>query len=85
MINDQIYTPEQLQNKFIACSLLLSGEKPVLDCVRYAGGVNADRPVLYNSIASAEEDKFFADDWDKVIPASEYFQRVKDSNFKFDV
>lgn len=83
MINDKIYTSEQLQNKFIACSLLLSGKKAVLDAVCYATGPREGLPVLYNQIASAENDQFFDDEIDHVIPASEYFKRVATNNFKF--
>ena len=83
MINDKSYTPGQLQNKFIACSLLLSGEKAALDAVKYATGPHEGLPVLYNQIASAEDDMFFDDEIDHVIPASEYFDRVAINNFKF--
>ena len=62
-MNNTPYTPEQMQGRYIACSLLL--DPPALDAVRYAGGVNADRPVLYNSIDEARDDQFFDDDLDR--------------------
>jgi hypothetical protein len=70
-----------MQDRFIACSLLL--DPPALDAVRYAGGVNDGLPVLYDSADDAISDEYFNPEWDKVIPASEYFERVKNSNFKF--
>ena len=69
-----IYTPKQLQGRFIACSVLL--DPPSLGAVLYARGPHEGLPVLYNSIDEAKDDKFFDDSWDQVIPASEYFQRV---------
>jgi len=56
--------------------LLLSGKRPVLDCVRYSSGERSGLPVLYDSIQQAQKDQFFNDDWDEVVPASEYFERV---------
>jgi len=70
------YTPQQMQGRFIACSVLLSGKRPVLDCVRYSSGERSGLPVLYDSIQQAQKDQFFNDDWDEVVPASEYFERV---------
>jgi hypothetical protein len=70
------YTPEQLQGKFICCSVLLSGKRPVLDCVRYSSGERSGLPVLYDSIIQAKEDQFFDDQIDEIIPASEYFERM---------
>jgi len=70
------YTSKQMQSRFIACTVLLSGKRPVLDCVRHATGPNENKPVLYNSIQEAQEDQFFDDQYDEVIPASEYFERV---------
>lgn len=64
------YTSDQLQGKFISCTLFSDGS---LDCVRYASGERSGEPVLYSSIAEAQEDKFFDDDVDMVIPASEYY------------
>jgi hypothetical protein len=68
------YTPEQLQGKFIACSVLL--DHPGLGAVIHATGPNEGNPVLYDSIQQATEDQFFDDQIDEVIPAEEYFQRV---------
>jgi hypothetical protein len=82
MSNKLPYTAKQMQGRFIAVSLLL--DPPGLGAVVHATGPNEGLPVLYNSIQSAQEDKFFDDEIDHVIPASEYFERVKDSNFKFD-
>lgn len=83
MSKNKSYSPDQMNGKYIACSLLLSGAKPELDAVRYAEGPNKDMPVLYNSIQDAEEDNFFDDACDHVIPANEYFDRVQNNNFKF--
>ena len=81
MSNKLPYTRKEMQGKFIDCSLILSDH--VLDAVRYAAGPHKDQPVLYNQIASAQDDMFFDDEIDHVIPASEYFQRVASNNFKF--
>lgn len=67
------YTPEQLQNRFISCSLFSDGS---LDCVRYASGDNAGEPVLYSSMEEAIEDMFFDDEVDFVLPAQEYYNRI---------
>jgi len=75
-MNKPPYTPEQMQGKYIACSVILSGKHPALDCVRYAGGPHEGLPVLYDSIQQASEDQFFDDQYDEIIPASEYFTRV---------
>lgn len=80
-MNKPAYTPKEMQNRFIACSVLL--DPPALDAVIHVSGKNAGMPVLYNSIDEAKEDKFFDDSWDKVIPASEYYERIKAGNFKF--
>ena len=74
------YTPQQMQGRFIACSVLLSGKRPVLDCVRYSSGERSGKPVLYNSIAEAQEDQFFDNVYDEVLPAEEYFQRINSQN-----
>lgn len=76
MNNNLPYTDKELQGKFIACTVLISGKRPVLDAVRYAGGPREGLPVLYDSIPEASEDQFFDDVYDEIIPASEYFQRV---------
>jgi hypothetical protein len=80
-MNKPTYTPQEMQNRFIACSLLL--DPPGLGAVIHATGVNEGLPVLYNSIQEAQEDMFFDEDWDHIIPASEYFDRVATNNFKF--
>ena len=80
-MNKPAYTPQEMQNRFIACSLML--DPPALDAVTYASGKNEGLPVLYNSIDEARDDMFFDDSWDKVIPASEYYDRIKAGNFKF--
>ena len=80
-MNNTPYTKEQMQGRFIACSLLL--DPPALDAVTYASGKNEGLPVLYDSIEAAQDDMFFDDSWDKVIPASEYYERIKAGNFKF--
>lgn len=80
-MNKPSYTLQEMQGRFIACSVLL--DPPSLGAVIHATGPHEGLPVLYNQIASAEDDKFFDDEIDYVIPASEYYERVKDSNFKF--
>ncbi len=75
------YTPQQLQGKFISCSVLLN--PPGLAAVVHATGPNEGLPVLYNSIDEAKQDQFFDDSWDHAISASEYFERVAKNNFKF--
>jgi hypothetical protein len=77
------YTPEQLDGKYIVCSPLLAVKIPALTCVENAGGPYIGMPFLYDSISSAQNDRYFDEMWDRVIPATEYFQRVKDNNFKF--
>lgn len=81
MSNKLPYTPAQLDGKFIACSLLL--DPPGLSAVIHATGPREGMPVLYNYIASAQDDMFFDDQIDHVIPASEYYDRVTSNNFKF--
>ena len=80
-MNKPSYTPQEIQGRFIACSVLL--DPPALGAVIHASGKNEGLPVLYNSIDEAKDDMFFADDWDHVIPASEYYDRIKAGNFKF--
>lgn len=80
-MNKTIYTKEEMQGKFIACNILFN--PPSLGAVCYSRGINEGKPVLYNQIASAQEDSFFDDQIDHVIPASEYFERVASNNFKF--
>lgn len=70
---NSIYTPEQLQGKFISCTLFSDGS---LDCVRYSSGLRSGEPVLYSSINEAEEDMFWDDEVDFVLPASEYYDRI---------
>jgi len=81
-MNKPPYTPEQMEGKYIACSVLLSGKRPVLDAVRYAGGPHEGMPVLYDSIQQASEDQFFDDQYDEIIPAAEYFSRVSSQENK---
>lgn len=71
-----VYIPDELQGKYITCFVVLSGKRPALDCVRYASGERADKPVLYDSIDEARNDRYFDPDNDEVIPASEYFERI---------
>ena len=77
------YTPEELQNKFVVYSKLLSVRAPGLETVNHASGPRAGMPWLYNSIKEAEDDKYFCHGWDQVLPATEYFDRIKAENFKF--
>lgn len=81
-MNRAPYTKQEMQGRFIACSCIL--DPPALDAVTYASGKNTGLPVLYNSIGEAKDDKFFADDWDHVIPVNEYYDRINIGNFKFD-
>jgi len=67
------YTPEQLQGRFISCSLFSDGS---LDCVRYASGDRSGDPVLYSSIIEAEEDDYFDSEVDFVLPALEFYNRL---------
>lgn len=67
------YTPEELAGKFICCFPVISGKRPGLDCVRDA---NSDLPYLYNTIEDAKNDQFFDPDFDEVIPAVEYYNRI---------
>ena len=75
-MNKPAYTPEQLEGKYICASVLISGKRPVLDAVRYARGEFEGMPVLYDSVEQAQEDQFFNDEIDEVMPAKEYFDRV---------
>jgi hypothetical protein len=75
------YTSEQLQGKFIACSVIL--DPPSLGAVIHAEGPCKGLPVLYHSINDAKSDSFFDDEWDHVIPAQKYYERIKTNNFKF--
>lgn len=79
--NKPPYTPQEMQDRYIACSVLL--DPPAMDAVIHVSGENAGMPVLYNSIDEAKDDRFFDDLWDKVIPANEYYERIKVENFKF--
>ena len=81
MNNKPFYTPQEMQGRFIACSVLL--DPPSLGAVIHATGPREGLPVLYNQIASAQDDQFFDDQIDNVIPASEFFERVASNNFKF--
>ena len=75
-MNKPTYTPEQLKGKYIACTVLMSGKRPVLDAVRYSRGPHVDMPVLYHSIQEAKEDQFWDDDCDEVLTAEEYYRRA---------
>ena len=81
-MNKPPYTPEQMEDKYIVCFVLLSGKRPILDAVRYAGGPHEGMPVLYDSIQQASEDQFFDDQYDEIIPAAEYFSRVSSQENK---
>jgi hypothetical protein len=83
-MNNTPYTPEQLEGKYIVCSPLMAVKIPALTCVENARGPYIGMPFLYDSISSAQSDRYFDDRFDVIIPAIEYFQRVKDNNFKFD-
>ena len=67
------YTQKQMKGKYISCFISLCGERPALDCVRVGSGEHQGKPYLYNSINEAKEDKYFDEDWDRVIPAEEFF------------
>ena len=69
-----IYTPEELQGKFIVSFVVLSGNRPARNCVRYNSGPRKDLPYLYNSMGEAKTDQNFDPDWDEVISASEFFK-----------
>lgn len=71
------YTPEEMKGKYICCFVSVCGSHPVLDCVRYASGEREGKPYLYNSVEDAKKDQYFDPDYDEVIPASEYFERLK--------
>lgn len=75
-MNKPVYTHKELQGKFVVFTLLLSGPSPVMEPIRYASGLRADKPYLYDSIEQAKSDLFFSPEDDKIIPASEYFRRV---------
>jgi hypothetical protein len=79
-MNKPAYTPLEMQGKFIACSVLLAGKRPVLDCVRHATGLDEGKPYLYNSIQLAKSDKFFDQEYDEVLTAEEYFKRINSQN-----
>lgn len=72
-----VYTPGEMQGKFITCSRVLSGRCEALACVTYISGVNSGKPVLYDSEDEARKDRYFNKDWDEVIPAEEYFSRTE--------
>jgi hypothetical protein len=69
-----IYTPEELQGKFIVSFVLLSGKRPARDCVRYNEGPRKGLPYLYNSMGEAKTDQNFETGWDEVMEASEFFK-----------
>lgn len=64
---------DTLQGRFISCTLFSDGS---LDCVRYVSGDRSGDPVLYSSMEEAQEDRFFDDEVDFVLPASEYYNRL---------
>lgn len=68
------YTPEEMEDKYICSFISLCGKRPVLDCVRRADN---DKPYLYSSIEQAKSDQNYDPDYDQVLPASEYFERLK--------
>ena len=67
------YTPEQLQGRFISCTLFTDGS---LDAVRYSSGDRSGEPVLYSSIIEAQEDDYFDSDVDFVLPAQDFYNRI---------
>jgi hypothetical protein len=75
--NKAIYSPKELQGKFICCFVVLSGKHPARDCVRYNSGPLEDQPFLYNSIHEAKTDQYYEPGRDEVIPAGEYFKLVE--------
>lgn len=75
-MSEIIYTPQELAGKYICCFRVFP-DTPLLDAVRYSSGERSDLPVLYNSIEEAQEDKFFDDTCDKVVPAAEFFELIK--------
>jgi hypothetical protein len=79
MNKPQTYTPApaEMRNKFISCSVSLPSGS--LDAVLYSSGQKANSPVLYNSVQEAQEDRFFDDEVDFVIPAEEYFEIMSDA------
>lgn len=75
------YSPEQIQNRYIACSVLLC--PPSLDAVVHSSGVHEGMPYLYNSREAASDDISFLEDTMYIIPAYEYYERLQSGNFKF--
>jgi hypothetical protein len=71
------YTPEELQGKFVTFSKLLSVKAPGMETVNHATGPRAGMPYLYNSEDEAKNDKYFCPEWDQVIPAMEYFEKLE--------
>jgi hypothetical protein len=69
----RFYTPEELAGKYIVCYPVSLG---VLECVRYSSGPRSDLPYLYNSIEDAQTDQFFDPDFDEVVEAQEYYNRI---------
>ncbi len=76
MSNKLPYTTQEMANRFICCFKVISGHVS-LDCVTHCSGPRSGLPVLYNSIQEAQEDRFFDECWDEIIPASEYFKRME--------
>jgi hypothetical protein len=74
--NKPIYTDAELRGMFITCYKVIAGNRHTWDAVRYASGPRSGLPILYNSIKTAREDKYFSEYWDEVVPADEYFRRV---------
>lgn len=70
------YTPEQLGGKYITCFPCVACVPHSLDCVRQVGGPHDGQPFLYDSIQSAQSDKFFVYGFDEVVTAQEYFKRI---------
>ena len=69
-------TPQELAGKWICCFRVFP-DTPYLDCVRYNSGGRADLPVLYNSAEEAMADEYFDENYDKVVPALEFFELIK--------
>ncbi len=62
-----------ITGKFVISFVLLSGKRPVLDCVRET---ESNRPYLYDSIEQAKKDQAYDSSWDEIIPAEEYYKRT---------
>jgi hypothetical protein len=75
-VSARSYTPEELAGKFICCFPVISGKHHALDCVRFSSGERSGLPYLYNTIKDAKNDQFFDPDFDEVVEAQEYYNRL---------